>query len=72
MSVERKELLTVMNEMVRDIFDHYDDYTATEQANIRNAMKDLYLLNSTLDKYDEKEIEANRFKEWFKKFLDLR
>lgn len=71
MSVERKDLLTVMNEMVRDIFDHYDDYTETEQKNIKKAMKDLYLLNSTLDKYDEKELSTNRFKEWFKRFLDL-
>ena len=71
MSVERNELLTVMNEMVRDIFDHYDDYTETEQKNIKKALKGLYLLNSTLDKYDEKELNSNRFKDWFKNFLEL-
>lgn len=52
MKKEKKELIKNFKVVVEDLMDHYEEYTAEEQAQIKEIFQKVVELNTILDKYD--------------------
>ena len=52
MKNEKKELLKSFKVVVEDLLDHYEQYTDTEKAQIKEVFQKVADLNKILDKYD--------------------
>ncbi len=63
--MDKKEVKVVFKEIIEDILDHYDEYSDDERNEIKAKLKDLYILNQSLAKYDK----VNKFKESLHRFL---
>lgn len=68
MSKESKKLKESYTEVVKDIFDHFDEYTAEEKNQVKICLNNLQNLNNILDKYDRKKKNKNiweQIAEWW-------
>ena len=52
MKSEKKELIKKFKVVVEDLFDHYEEYTEEEKAQIKDIFQKVAELNTILDKYD--------------------
>ena len=52
MKKEKKELLKNFKVVIEDLMDHYEEYTAEEQAQVKEVFQKVAQLNTILDKYD--------------------
>ena len=70
MKKEKKELLKKFKVVVEDLLDNYENYTAEEQAQIKEIFQKVAELNTSLDKYDvAKENYWNEFLEAYTQFF---
>ena len=53
MKKEKKELLKNFKVVIEDLMDHYEEYTAEEQAQVKEVFQKVAELNTILDKYDK-------------------
>ena len=53
MKKEKKELIKNFKVVIEDLMDNYEQYTAEEQAQIKEIFQKVAELNKDLDKYDD-------------------
>ena len=52
MRKEKKDLIKKFKVVIEDIMDHYEEYTDSEKAQIKEVFQKVANLNKVLDKYD--------------------
>ena len=52
MKSEKKELLKNFKALIKDLLDHYEEYTEEEKAQVKEIFQKTADLNKILDKYD--------------------
>lgn len=59
--MQREEIKTVLNNLIVDILDNYDDYSQIHKDMVKQQLLSYEKLNSRLDKYDnQKEVEKKK------------
>lgn len=65
----KKDLIKKSEDLIEDIFDHYDDYSPEDKDRVEKLMTDMGSLNQYLDKYDKKKSIWEKFIESVGKFF---
>ncbi len=65
----KKDLIKKSEDLIEDIFDHYDNYSQEDKERVEKFMNDMASLNQYLDKYDKKKSAWEKFIESVGKFF---
>ena len=53
MANSKKDLIRSAENLIEDIFDHYDDYCVSDKQKVQQLMNQMASLNLALDSYDK-------------------
>ena len=58
MANTKKDLISSAENLIEDIFDHYDDYCVSDKQKVQQLMYQMANLNLALDSYDKSKQAA--------------
>ena len=69
MANAKKDLIRSAENLIEDIFDHYDDYSVADKLKVQQLMNQMASLNLALDEYDKQKqvAKSKNIIEMFKK-----